>query len=126
MFNCDVKIELECTVQPNLMLQKGSMRGFQSNVTIYSTDQNSFVAFIRFSMCLPYVMALFQQRRACSVSAGKPPRKMTFGGPMHQRKGAAKMKLEKDYIVSVFIMCYCAFAQIQGDQKVSVLLIIVL
>jgi len=32
------------------------------------------------------------------------PTKMPFGGPMHQWKGAAKMKLEKDYIVSVFIM----------------------
>jgi hypothetical protein len=37
---------------------------------------------------------------------------MPFGVPMHQREGAAKMKLEKDYIVSVFIMCYCATAQI--------------
>jgi hypothetical protein len=30
---------------------------------------------------------------------------------MRQRKDAAKMKLEKGYNVFVFIMCYCAFAQ---------------
>jgi hypothetical protein len=58
--------------------------------------------------------------RDCIISANedvqcfsrKAPRKMPFGGPMRQWKGAARMKLEKDYIVSVFIMFYCAFAQI--------------
>jgi len=54
------KIELGCTVQPNFILEEGSMRRFQSNIKIYSTAQNNFVAFIRFSTCLPYVIVLFQ------------------------------------------------------------------
>lgn len=77
--NCGVKTEPGCTVQPNFMLEKGSMRGFQSNVKIYSTAQNTFVAFIRFSTCLPYVMVLFQQTRICSALAGNPQGKCHLG-----------------------------------------------
>jgi hypothetical protein len=81
MFNCDVKTELGFTniVQPNFMLEKGSMRGLQNKVQIYSTVQNNFVAFIRFSTYLPYVMVLFQQMRTCSVLEGKPQVKCHLG-----------------------------------------------
>jgi hypothetical protein len=79
VFNCDVKIELGCTVEPNFMLEKGSIRGFHSNVKIYFTAQNNFVAFIRFSTCLPYVIVLFPQMRTCSVSVRMPQEKCHLG-----------------------------------------------
>jgi len=83
--NCDVKTEPGCSVQPNFMLEKGGMRGFQSNVKILLHGPKQL-------RCIYTILNLSTVRDGISsanedmqCSSRKAPRKIPFGGggPMH-------------------------------------------